>query len=77
MQQVAIPWAESGSRFTALFEAMIIAWLGEASIAAVAELVGLTWDQVDGIQQRAIERWLARHKPQVVTNVGIDETSYQ
>jgi len=77
VQQVAIPWAESGSRFTALFEAMVIAWLGEAPIAAVAELVGLTWDQVDGIQQRAIERGLARRKPQVVTNVGIDETSYQ
>ena len=77
VQQVAIPWAESGSRFTALFEAMVIAWLGEAPIKAVAELVGLTWDQVDGIQQRAIERGLARRAPQLIANLGIDETSYQ
>ncbi len=66
-----------GGRFTALFEAMVIAWLGEAPIKAVAELVGLSWDQVDGIQQRAIERGLARRKPATVKNLGIDETSYQ
>jgi transposase len=75
--QVTLPWAEPGSRFTALFEAMVIAWLGEASIKAVAELVGLSWDQVDGIQQRAIERGLARRKVRTVKNLGIDETSYQ
>ncbi len=77
VQQVVVPWAEPGSRFTALFEAMVIAWLGEAPIKAVAELVGLSWDQVDGIQQRAIERGLARRQPTVVANLGIDETSYQ
>ena len=77
VQQVAVSWAEPGGRFTALFEAMVIAWLGEAPISAVAGLVGLTWDQVDGIQQRAIERGLTRRKPQVVAHLGIDETSYQ
>ena len=77
VQQVAVPWAEPRGRFTALFEAMVIAWLGEAPIKAVAELVGLSWDQVDGIQQRSIERGLARRKPAIVKNLGIDETSYQ
>lgn len=75
--QVAVPWAEAGGRFTAMFEAMVIAWLREAPISAVAGLVGLTWDQVDGIQQRAIERGLARRKAGEVAHVGIDETSYQ
>ncbi len=77
VQQIAVSWAEPGGRFTALFEAMVIAWLGEAPIKAVAELVGLSWDQVDGIQQRAINRGMARRKPVVVKNLGIDETSYQ
>ena len=77
VQQVTVPWAEPGSRFTALFEAMVIAWLGEAPIKAVAELVGLSWDQVDGIQQRAIDRGLARRPAMNVRNLGIDETSYQ
>ena len=77
VQQIAVSWAEAGGRFTSLFEAMVIAWLGEAPIKAVAELVGLSWDQVDGIQQRAIERGLARRQPGVTANLGIDETSYQ
>jgi len=77
VQQVVIPWAEPGSRFTAFFEAMVIAWLNVAPIKPVAELMGLSWDQVDGIQQRAIERGLARRKPAIVANMGIDETSYQ
>ncbi len=77
VQQVGVSWAEAGGRFTALFEAMVIAWLGEAPIKAVAELVGLSWDQVDGIQQRAIDRGLARRAPASVKNLGIDETSYQ
>ena len=77
VQQVVVSWAEPGGRFTALFEAMVIAWLGEAPIAAVPGLVGLSWDQVDGIQQRAIERGLARRKPGEVAHLGIDETSYQ
>jgi len=74
---VRVPWAEPGSGFTALFEAMVIAWLGEACIKAVSDLVGLSWDQVDGIQQRAINRGLDRRKPTTMRSVGIDETSYQ
>jgi len=77
VQQVAVPWAEVGGRFTALFEAMVIAWLGEATISAVADLVGLSWEEVDGIQQRAITRGLARRQPAMARNIGIDETSYQ
>lgn len=77
VQQVGVSWAEPGGRFTALFEAMVIAWLGEAPISAVAGLVGLSWDQVDGIQQRAIERGLARRKVGAFAHLGIDETSYQ
>ena len=33
---IKVPWAESGSGFTALFEALVIDWLKEASIQAVA-----------------------------------------
>ncbi|MCY3837255.1 MAG: transposase family protein, partial [Gammaproteobacteria bacterium] len=35
VQQVRVPWAETQSRFTALFEAMVIDWLKVASFAAV------------------------------------------
>ena len=36
VKQVAAPRSESGSRFTALFEALVIDWLREAAISAVA-----------------------------------------
>ena len=33
---VQVPWAESGIGFTALYEALVLDWLKEASIQAVA-----------------------------------------
>jgi transposase len=77
VRQVRVPWGEPGSRFTALFEALVIDWLKEASIAAVARLIGLTWDEVDGIMQRAVTRGLARRKPRALRGICVDETSFQ
>ena len=54
-----LPWAEPGSRFTALFEALAIDWLRAASQKAVAERLGLSWDEVHAIQERAVKRGLA------------------
>ncbi len=56
--QVAVSWAEESSRFTALLEALVIDWLLEASFAAVARQLRLSWDQVAGIQDRAVRRAL-------------------
>jgi transposase len=75
--QVAVPWAETGSRFTALFEALVIDWLHEASFAAVARQLRLTWEAVAGIQDRAVRRGLARRERRPVKQIGIDETSFQ
>ena len=75
--QVRVPWAEEGSGFTALFECMVISWLQAANISAVSALVGLSWDEVDGIQQRAVDRGLSRRQTQPVAHVAIDETSFQ
>lgn len=75
--QVHVPWAEPGSRFTALFEALAIDWLHEASFSAVARLLKLTWDEVDGIQGRAVKRGLERREMSPPKRIGVDETSYQ
>lgn len=75
--QVDVPWAESGSGFTALMEALVIDWLKEASIQAVARRMQLTWDQVDGIMQRAVRRGLERRALKEPERIGIDETSFQ
>ena len=75
--QIAVPWAEANSRFTALFESVVIDWLKEASAAAVSRRMQLSWDQVDGIMSRAVERGLARRDDVCPTRIGIDETAYQ
>ena len=54
IHQVALPWAEAGGRFTALFETLVIDWLHEASVSAVCRELKLSWDQVAHIQQRAV-----------------------
>lgn len=75
--QTLVPWAEPGSRFTALFEAVAIDWLLEANISAVSRRMGLSWDELDGIQQRAVCRGLQRREEVKATYVGVDETSFQ
>jgi transposase len=77
LKQIRVSWAEAGSRFTALFEALVIDWLQEGSFAAVAELLNLSWDQVAGIQDRAVRRGLARREVLEPTRIGVDETSFQ
>lgn len=75
--QIGVPWAEPGSGFTALMESLIIDWLHEASISAVARRMRLSWDEIDGVMQRAVRRGLERRKLEEIKQVGVDETSFQ
>ena len=74
---VKLPWAEPGSRFTALFEALAIEWLKQASKAAVAAQLKLSWDEIHTIQQRAVERGLQRRAAEPVRYIGVDEKAYK
>ena len=60
-----------------MFEVRVIALLQAANISAASELVGLTWDEVNGIQQRAVNRGLTRRQATPVAHVAINETSFQ
>lgn len=78
VRQVNVPWAEPGSGFTALMEAIVINWLlSLASIKTVAGQLRLSWDEVDGIMGRAVARGLLRRKRVEVCKLGVDETSFQ
>jgi len=78
VHQVKVPWGEAGSRFTALFEALVVDWLlAVEAIKPVAARLGLTWDEVDGIRNRAVARGLARRPKQSPRKIGVDETSFQ
>jgi transposase len=77
VKQIPVPWAEPGSRFTAMFEILVIDWLKEASISAVARKLRLTWDEAYGVMQRGVARGLKRRKSKPRRAIGVDETSYQ
>lgn len=72
-----VPWAETGSHYTAMFEAMVISWLKDAGNQAVQKHFYLSWDKVDGIMQRGIDRGLSRRKPKPIKNLGVDEKAFQ
>lgn len=74
---VRVPWAEPFSRFTLLFERLVIDWLTAASQSAVAERMGLTWDEVHGIMERAVKRGLERRKVEKIPYLGVDEKAFR
>jgi transposase len=54
--QVDTPWAEQNSRFTVMFECLVINWLKETSANAVSRRLSISWNAVDGIMRRAVRR---------------------
>jgi len=74
---VRVPWAEPQSRFTALFEGLAIHWLKAASQKAVAARLGLSWDEIHGIMQRAVRRGLARRAAEPIPRLGVDEKAFR
>jgi len=77
VRQVAVPWSDPGSRFTALFEALVIDWLREANVRALSRRLRLSWDEVAGIQRRAVARGLERREAAPPSTIGVDETAFQ
>jgi transposase len=74
---VKLPWAEPGSRFTALFERLAIDWLKVASQKAVGENLGLSWDEIHRIMERAVARGLQRRQAETVKHIGVDEKAFR
>jgi len=78
VHQIDVPWAEPRSGFTALFEALVIDWLLTAENRdGVAQLLGLSWDEVNGIMARSVTRGMARREEQPLPHLAVDETSFQ
>jgi len=74
---IKLPWAEPSSRFTALFERLAIDWLRAANQSAVGERLGLSWDEMHGIMERAVTRGLERRKAEAVPLLGVDEKAFR
>jgi transposase len=73
----SVPWATPHSRFTLLFEHFAIDVLKAASsITRAQQILKLSWDQIQLVKTRAVERGLARRKDEDIVHVGIDEKSF-
>jgi transposase len=77
VRQVGVPWAEERSRFTAMFEALVIDWLrATENLSAVAKGMGLSWEEVSGVRGRAVARGMKRRgRATLPAAIGVDETS--
>ena len=60
-----------------LFEALVINWLKAASTSAVSDRLRVSWNAVDGIMQRAVERGRSRRAALSPKHLSADETSYR
>lgn len=77
VETVPVPWAGQRSRFTLLYERFAIeVLLASRSVSAAAQLLGLSWDQLQAIMERAVERGLKRRNLEGLRHVGMDEKSF-
>lgn len=77
VKSIAVPWSEKNSRFTALFERLAIdVLLGCQNQTKAKELLGLSWDEVHLIMEKAVGRGLRRRSEGGIHHVGVDEKSF-
>lgn len=77
VETVPVPWAGRRSRFTLLFERFVVeVLLACRSVSAASQLLDLSWDQLQGIMDRAVERGLERRSLEDLCYVGMDEKSF-
>jgi len=69
---VAVTWSARRSEFTESFERITIALIREMSVAAVSRRMAVSWDQVDVVMMRAVERGRTATAA-TRQNIGIDE----
>jgi transposase len=73
VRQVGLPWAEAGSRFTRLFEALGITVLQACNVKRASEILRLSWDEAWHIMERAVLRGRAAKGQAIPKLLGVDE----
>lgn len=72
---VKVPWAEKHGRFTLLFERLALDVLRDCSIEAARKYLRVSWDEMDYIKQKAVDRGLRRKGTVKAHAICIDEKS--
>ena len=76
VKQETLAWLASSARFTQRYEDRIGQQCREMSIKRVAELNGLSWDQVRRMEMSYMQRLIKRTPlPETIPAIGIDEIS--
>jgi len=73
VRQARLPWADEGSRFTHLFEALAVNVLLAANIERAAGLLRISWDQAWHLMERAVLRGRAAKGNSLPKQIGVDE----
>jgi transposase len=77
VKTIQVPWAGPRSQFTLLFERFAVEVLLSArSIKKAQELLRISWDQAQRIQELAVERGLGRRKLDALEYAGMDEKNF-
>jgi transposase len=73
VKQVGLPWAEAGSRFTQLFEALGITVLQATNVKRAGEILRISWDEAWHLMERAVLRGRAVKGGTMPKLLGVDE----
>lgn len=76
VRQVDAPWSEPGSRFSLLYENLVIDTLKECDVTGTTHLTGTSWYEAWKIMDKAVARGLSRKKKGIPEYLGIDEKSF-
>lgn len=77
IHQIHVPWAEPNGRFTLAFEDFGIQLIQASSnLTAAATLLGISWDGIQAIQRRGVERGKLRQREMAIPRLGVDEKSF-
>lgn len=71
---IPVPWSEDNSRYTLLFENQVLKWAAKTSILALTRQLKLSWNAVDGIIKRGVDRGLKRRWKFSCKHLFVDET---
>jgi transposase len=73
VKQVRLPWAEAGSRFTNLFQALGITVLRATNVKRAGEILRISWDEAWHIMTQAVVRGRAAKGASLPSVLGVDE----
>jgi transposase len=77
VKTIKIDWADEKVRFTHLFERLAIQMLQmSANRSQTAKILRVSWDELNRIMSRAVDRGLSRRQNEIILSIGMDEKSF-